>query len=150
MPPKMTTPVAIQKCERCFKKHAPPLGDQCLPLLLVDPESSQSGNQDDDPVDNSNAVEATDPDTETQGVVGGPLPDKDNSVVAAQLANLTSVVLNLASLFDVTRQEVSSLRAEVAAFKNVCLAPGHTSVASSSSSVQALIMSISAPPATEV
>jgi hypothetical protein len=115
----------------------------------VDPESVTNGNQDVEPVDNSNDVDAPDLDTETQGAVGGPLPDKDpdNSAVAAQLANLSSVVSHLASLFEVTRQEVSSLRAEVVVVKSARPATVNNSAASSSMSVPAPIMSMSVPPA---
>jgi hypothetical protein len=48
MPPKKGTPVTLEKCGRCFKKHAPPLGDKCLALLLVDPEKAADENPDEE------------------------------------------------------------------------------------------------------
>jgi hypothetical protein len=149
MPPKKTTPVAIQKCGRCFKKHAPPLGDQCLALLLGEPGSATNAEQDKEFVDNSNTVDAPAPETEPQGAVGGPLPEKDqgNCAVAAQLANLTAVVSHLAGLFEVTRKEVSSLRSEVAAVKSARTVTTNNGATSSDAPSMAPIMAMSVPSA---
>jgi hypothetical protein len=100
-------------------------------------------------VDNSNNVDAPAPETEAQGAVGGPLPEKDqgNGAVAAQLANLTAVVSHLAGLFEVTRKEVSSLRSEVAAVKSARTVTINNGATSSDAPSMAPIMAMSAPSA---
>jgi hypothetical protein len=149
MPPKKTTPVAAQKCGRCFKKHAPPLGDQCLALLLGEPGSVTNSEQEDEFVNNSNSVDAHAAEAELQGAVGGPLPEKDqgNGAVAAQLANLTAVVSHLAGLFEVTRTEVSSLRSEVAAERSAQTVTKNNSAAASGAPATAPVMAMSVPAA---
>jgi hypothetical protein len=148
MPPKKPTPVAAQKCGRCFKKHAPPLGDQCLALLLGEPGSVTNAEQGDEFVDNSNNVDAPAVEDELQGAVGGPLPEKDqgSGAVAAQLANLTAVVSHLVGLFEVTRKEVSSLRSEVAAVRSARTVTNDGATSSDAFSM-APIMAMSAPSA---
>jgi hypothetical protein len=89
MPPKKGTPVTLEKCGRCFKKHAPPLGDKCLPLLLVDPENTTDENPDEEIGEGLPDEENLEQPDDNLGAVGGPLPPKDrgNAAVAAQLAN---------------------------------------------------------------
>jgi hypothetical protein len=153
MPPKKTTPVAMQKCGRCFKKHAPPLGEQCLALLLVDTDKNQNvedeknQNVEAGTLDHVNTNELDDNDDENLGAVGGhSAADTDNSTVAAQLANLTSVVSHLAGLFENTRQEVTrqELRAEVASLKQSRQVAVSSSSSASTASVTAPVLAIPA------
>jgi hypothetical protein len=114
----------------CFKKHAPPLGDQCLALLLVDPDKLTGENADEEDVENPPGDEVIEDNDENLGAVGGMLPPKDTegAAEAAQLANLTSVVSHLAGLFESTRQEVGTLRTEVASLRQSRAAPMSSSV----------------------
>jgi hypothetical protein len=114
MPPKKTTPVASQKCGRCFKIHAPPFGEQCIALLLADEDKLQNS---DETSEDSTHVDGQEVEQQLLGAVGGVPAGKGDSAVAAQLANLTSVVSHLASMFETTRQEVGALRSEVSSMK---------------------------------
>jgi hypothetical protein len=68
MPPKRTTPVAPQKCGRCFKIHAPPLGEQCLALLLADEDKLQNS---DETSEDSTHVDGQELEQQLLGAVGG-------------------------------------------------------------------------------
>jgi hypothetical protein len=125
MPPKKGTPVALEKCGRCFKKHAPPLGDKCLALLLVDTEKEADENPAEEIGDDEDILEQPDYNLDA---VGGAPKDPGNAAVAAQLANLMSVVSHLAGLFESTRQEVGALRTEVASLRQSRAAPVSSSV----------------------
>jgi hypothetical protein len=129
MPPKKVTTVTLDKCGRCFKKHAPPLGDKCLALQL-DPEITTDDNPDEEISEGLPDDEILEQPDDNLGAVGGPLLPKDpgNTAVAAQLANLTSVVSHLAGLYESTRQEVGSLRSEVASLRQSRAAPVSNSV----------------------